>query len=163
MPLPDIDSIDTYGGALSNYEPIVDPTTDEDASWRNAYVCNVAMMTRTALRAVRRFKGHATTPADPSTGTVHEAMWGNTNGVKPSVVHNATGIYDVTFPASVDDELGTAHDVNLRWAMAQVEQSDGTFRAAHAKVTGANTVRIYTYSGTTLNDLSDEVICVLVW
>lgn len=163
MTLPDIDALSTYGGALANYSPVVDPTTDEDASARNKYAANVAMMTHTAPRALASFLGHATTPADPASGFVHDAMWGNALGVKPTVVKAGTGIYDMTWPASVNDELGVAHALNLRRALAQVESSDGTFRDAQAKVTSANSVRVYTFAVTTLNDLAGQVVTVWVW
>lgn len=161
--LPGIDSLATYGGEKADYAPIEDPTTDESAEHRNIVFANVAAMTQTSCRAMRSFTGHATTPADPVSGFVHAAVWGSDNGVKPTVAHSATGIYDITWPTDVTDELGETHSVNLRRAVAQVEQSDGTFRDAHPKVTSANVVRVYTYSGTTLDDLVDEVITVWVY
>lgn len=160
--LPEVDGIATYGGALANYQPPEDPTTDEDAAWRNLYVMNVAGMTHTLVRAMRSFLGNATTPGDPSTGFVHDSVWGSDNGVKPTVVNSGTGIYDLTWPTTVTDELGGVHTINFQRAWGAVESSAGTFEAANAKVTGPNTVRVYTYSGTTLNNLVGEVITVLV-
>jgi hypothetical protein len=160
--LPDTDALSTYGGALQNYSAVVDPTTDEDADSRNTYAGNVAMMTHTIVRAIRSFTGDSASPGDPGSGLIHDAVWGNDPGDKSSVANAGTGIYDLTWPATVLDELGNSHSIDFRRAWAQVEQSDGTFRAAHAKVTGPNTVRVYTYSGTTLNDLSTQVITVFV-
>ena len=155
--LPDVDTLATYGGALANAFQLVDPTTDEDAAWRNLYAMNVAAMTQTAVRAVRAFTGHATTPGDPASN-VHAAVWGNDNSLKPAVAHSGTGIYDITWATTMADGLGQTHSVNFRWARASVMQSDGTFRAAHAKVLSPNIIRVYTYSGTTLNDLVGELI-----
>lgn len=161
--LPGIDSLATYGGQLANYAPVEDPTTDEDAAWRNLYASNVAGATHTLPRALRSFVGHGTAPTDPPSGFVHDAVWGSANGVKPPVVRFGAGIVDLTWPSTVVDELGQTHSLNFRRALAQVESSDGTFRAAHAKVTGPNTVRVYLYSGTTLNDLVGQLVTVWVW
>lgn len=158
--LPGVDSIADYGGVFINDGNVEDPQTDESAAFRNLYAANVAALTHTAARAIRSFLGHATTPSDPGSGFVHDAVWDSSNDVKPTVANAGTGIYDLTWPTTITDELLVDHSVNFRRAHAAVESSDGTFRAAHAKVTGPNTVRVYTYSGTTLNDLVGQVITV---
>lgn len=148
MTLPDRDTLATYGGPMSNYSDPVDPTTDEDAAWRNKYAANVAMMTHTITRAFRSFVGGsagATALSDPSTGFVHDSLWGDSAAVKPSATYIATGTYDVIWPATVTDELGVTHTLSLRRAKGEVESSDGTARLAIAKVTAANKVRVYTY------------------
>lgn len=170
MTLPDRDTLATYGGPMSNYSEPVDPTVDEDAAYRNYYAANVAMMTHTITRAVRSFlgtTGGATAIADPASGLVHDALWGDGASVKPSVTHVQTGVYDAIWPASVADELGTSHTLSLRRAKAEVESSDGTCRIATAKVTGARTVRVYTFqalaNGTVFgSDLVGETITVFV-
>ena len=170
MTLPDRDTLATYGGPMSNYSDPIDPTTDEDAAFRNKYAANVAMMSHTIGRAARSFlgtTGGATAIADPSTGFVHDALWGDGASVKPSVTHVQTGIYDATWPSSVNDELGAAHTLTLRRAKAAVESSDGTLRIAEAKITGSQKVRIYTYealaNGTVFaSNLVNEVITVFV-
>jgi hypothetical protein len=147
-PLPSIDSLAAYGGEMRNYSDPVDPTTDEDASYRNKYAANVAMMTHTVTRAFRSFLGStagATAIADPSSGSIHDAVWGDSAAVKPSATSIPSGTYDIIWPATVNDELGTSHTLSLRRAWANVESSDGTKRDADAKVTGARTVRVYTY------------------
>lgn len=171
MTLPDRDTLATYGGPMANYSDPVDPTTDEDAAWRNKYAANVAMMTRTITRGARSFMGTtggATQIAEPSSGFVHDALWGDGSSAKPSATHVATGTYDVIWPATVTDELGTTHTLTIRRATAGAESSDGTLRLAHAKVTAAQTVRVYTYAPAvagavpTLADLVGEVITVFV-
>lgn len=171
MTLPDRDTLATYGGAMANYADPIDPTTDEDAAWRNKYAANVAMVTHTVTRAARSFLGStagASGISDPTTGFVHDAVWGDSSTVKPSATYIATGTYDVIWPATVNDELGTSHTLSLRRASANVESSDGSFRIATAKVTGARTVRVYTYAppvvGATpsLAQLAGEVITVFV-
>jgi hypothetical protein len=169
MTLPDRDTLATYGGEMQNYSDPVDPTTDEEAEWRNKYAANVAMATHTLTRAARSFlgtTGGATAVADPSTGFVHDALWGDTPGVKAAITHVATGTYDAIWPTQVLDELGDSHTLQIRRAWAQAESSDGTLRLAHAKVTSAQKVRVYTYqpasasSPPTLSDLVGETITV---
>lgn len=165
MVLPEVDSLDSFGGAMSNYTEVVDPTTDEDAAFRNAYVTDVAMMTHTITRAARSFlgtTGGATMIADPSSGFVHDAVWGSSPSVKPSATYIATGTLDLIWPSTVTDELGDSHTVQLRRATASVESSDGTFRLATAKVIGSAKVRVYTYENGALADLAGEVITVFV-
>lgn len=170
MTLPDRDSISTYGGALANYGAMVDPTTDEDAAWRNKYAANVAMMTHTITRSARTFlgtSGGATSVADPSTGFVHDAVWGDSSSVKPSVTHVQTGIYDIVYPSTVSDELAVDHSVAVRRAWGNVEQSDSTLRVAQAAVSSSQKVRVYTYKANAsgqllLDDLVGEIITVFV-
>ena len=168
MVLPDRDSLSTFGGALANYSDPVDPTTDEDAEWRNKYVANVAMMTHTVTRAARSFLGSTggvTQIADPSTGFVHDAVWGDGAGVKPTPSYVTTGTYELTWPSTVTDELGTTHAVSIRRAWASVESSDGTLRLAEAKVSASQRVTVYTYERTATGlvsgaNLVGEVITV---
>lgn len=171
MTLPDRDTLATYGGEMQNYTDPVDPTTDEEAEWRNKYAANVAMMTHTVTRAFRSFlgtTGGGTAISDPSSGFVHDALWGDSPSYKPGVTHIATGTYDVIFPTQVLDELSAAHTLQIRRAWAQAESPDGTLRLATAKVTSAQKVRVYTYapatttSPPTLAELAGETITVFI-
>jgi hypothetical protein len=137
--LPGIDTIATYGGALVDEAPVRDATTDESAASINLVKMNVAGATHTQDRAWVRFVGHATTPADP-TSNVHDAVWGDSVSVKPSPAKGGTGIYDITWPATVTDELGATHSVNLRTARCSIEGSALYF--ATATVTAPNVVRV---------------------
>ncbi len=160
---PDSSSLDDYGGALVNYAEVEDPTTDEDAAFRNQYASDTACMTVTAPRAIVTFVGHATTPADPSTGFVHAAGWGSGPSVKPVVTHVSTGRYLITYPATVNDPLVVSHTLNFRRAIAQVETA-GVMKSACAERTSANTITVYTYNAAgTLNDLVASNITVVVW
>ena len=173
MTLPDVDSLATYGGPLSDYSPVVDPTTDESAVFRNKYAANVAMMTQTAARAMRSFVGQtAATPIDPTVGFVHAAIWGAGPSVKPALTRTATGVWTVTWPATVNSELssalpsqggGVTHTVNLRRAFAQVE-CQGTKFDATARVTAANVVEVrgWTASGVA-DDLNGLTVTVWAW
>lgn len=173
MTLPDVDSLSTYGGALSDYSPVVDPATDESAVFRNKYAANVAMMTQTAARALRSFVGQtAAEPIDPTVGFVHAAVWGAGPSVKPTLARTSGGVWTVTWPATVNSELssalasqggGATHTVNLRRAFAQVE-CQGTKFDATARVTAANVVEVcgWTAAGVA-DDLDGLTVTVWAW
>lgn len=146
MTLPNTATFDTYGVRKSNYAPVEDPSTDEDADDRNEYVNDVASMTHTALRAWYAFVGHGTTPTD-ATSNVHDAVWGNDVSVKPTPAHSATGVYTITWPTSINDELDVDYSVNLRHAWANVEGS--TLYFVQCTVTAPNvvTVRVFNAAG----------------
>lgn len=119
MTLPDIDSTATYGGPKQDDRPVENPLTDESAADINKMKASVAGMTQTAERAIRRFVGHATTPPDAASNA-HFSVWGNTPDLKPPVTKGGTGVYDITYPATVLDELGEEHTVNLvdgKWSV----------------------------------------------
>lgn len=174
MTLPDVDSLSTYGGPVSDYSPVVDPTTDESAVFRNKYAANVAMMTQTAVRAICSFVGvTGANPTDPVVGFIHAAVWGAGPSVKPTVSRSGTGIWLVTWPATVSSELtsalaaqggGVTHNVNLRRARASVELSGSTKFDATARVVAANQVEVrgWTSAGA-LDDLNGLTVTVWAW
>ena len=162
--LPETTDVNELGGVLSNYGAVEDPTTDLDADADNKNRACTAMMTHSAIRAMRRFTGHAATPTDPASGFVHDAVWGSTAGVKPTVSIAAT-VYSVTWPASVSDELGVSHTTNLRMADAWVENTGATHYRASARVTSANVVevRCFNAAGTALDNVAGLNVCVVAW
>ncbi len=160
---PDTSSLDDYGGPMANLADVEDPTTDEDASFRNQYATDTACMSVIAPRAIVTFTGHATTPGDPGTGFVHAAGWGSGPGVKPTVTHVGTGHYLATYPATVVDPLGVTKTLNFRRAHAQVECA-GVMKHAAAEVTSANTVTIYTsLANGTLDNLAASLVTVWIY
>ena len=171
--LPDVDSLNTYGGARSDYAPVVDPVTDESAVFRNRYAANVAMMTQTVPRAMRSFVGATgATPTDPVSGFVHAALWGSGASVKPTMARTALGVWTVTFPTTVSSELtsaltsqggGLTHTVNFRRALAQVECA-GTLYHATAKVIAANVIEVRGWTGAAAaDDLNGLTVTVWGW
>jgi hypothetical protein len=160
MTLPAVDSIDTYGGELNEVAAVTDPTTDRPATGANQAYASVAEMTHTAIRAWRALVGHATTPTDPTT-SVHDAVWGSDNSLKPTIARSGAGVYTITWAATVDDELGEEHTVSLRRAWANVEGT--TAYVALATVTSANvvTVRVFDMAGAA-NDAVGSTITVFV-
>jgi hypothetical protein len=161
--LPDIDALATYGGALNNYAPVEDPSTDEDAGYRNKYATNVAAATHTVCRAWCAFVGKASSPPDDPSSNVHDSVWGNLLGVKPTVARTGPGVYTITWPTSVNDELGVAHTVNLRRCWPPNIEGATPYEAT-ATVTSPNvvTVRTFTVGTSTPNDAVGATITVFV-
>lgn len=147
MTAPDIDSLATYGGAMADYESVQDPTTDLAAAYWNKLAASVAAMTHTAPRAVRRFVGHATTPADPSSGLVHDSQWGSSSGVKPTVTRNGTGDITITWTSSQTDELGVSHTLNLRYAKGYAEGATAYHVQCSCPTANTVSVRIFDMAG----------------
>lgn len=160
--LPDIDTLGTLGGALENYEPVIDPLTDLDAGADNTSRGNVAMMTHTAIRAIRSFIG-GSPPTDPILAIVHDSVWGT--GVKPTVAWSSTGVYNVFFPVTVQDELGNPHAVNLRAGMATASGA-APYLVQAARLASVNAWRVYVWEFVggvpTLTD-DPALITLAVW
>lgn len=111
MTFPGTDTLATYGGLLSDYAAVEDPQTDRPASGANQAYASTAAMTHCVPRAYVVIVGNATTP----TVAEHDAAWGNTAGVLPTLVRNSAGDITVAWPATVTDELGTVGvAVNLK-------------------------------------------------
>lgn len=172
MPLPNISSLDDFGGPKANYAPITDPTTDEDAADRNRAFCDVAMMGHTAPRAFVRFVAvDGATPTEPA--NAHDAMWGSSVSVKPAVSRLGEGVWQITWPTTVNDELtpedealggGETHTVNIRAAIAQATPVGGVLKHASAVVASANTVVVYGYlANGTADDIAGSIVTVVIW
>lgn len=149
-----------YGGPFTDGHPVEDPTTDQSADQANQVMCDTAMSTHTATQAWVIFTGITYT-----SGTMviipddHDALWGSGTDVRPTVEQTAAGIYRVTWPANVDDELGDSHPVNMRAPDCSVYDVS----TKDARVIGAwtaNVVTINTYSGGALNALNGSKIKV---
>jgi hypothetical protein len=146
--VPDIDDFTaTYGGAKSNYWPVEDPTTDEDAAVRNLYAMNVAYMTGMCPRAWVRFTGAATTGA--MILVAHQSLWGNAVGVAPTLARTSAGLYTITWPTTVTDQLGTVHTLNFRGSWTNVRDLSATWND-NSNITSANvcTVQMRNQAGT---------------
>lgn len=150
MPLPDKDSFETYGGTKLDFIDVVDPTTDRSAEEVNAAFASGSMMTRTAVRAIVSF---AADGLDGYNNDVydHEAVWGNTLDLIPTVYHNSTGFWTITWPATVDDPLGEEHSVNFKWGWAQY--ASGTFGVVQVLITSPNVCQVFLFdaAGNSMN------------
>lgn len=143
--LPGIDSLETYGGRKDDYAPVEDPSTDESAAHRNLYAANVAAMTNTACRAWCALVGHGTSPTAP-VSNIHGAVWGDSTTVRPVTARTGTGVFTITWPETVLDELGEEHTVNLRRCWVNVEGSTLYFCTATVTASNVITLRVFNTS-----------------
>ena len=138
MTVPDIDDFNTYGGEISNYAPVEDPTTDRDAAKACQAYASTAAMTQTATRAWARMTCNTTT------GTLvlvdKDGLWPNTGPNAPTLLRNGTGDFTLTWPATVTDSRGVVHTLNFRGAAASLEGT--VFGFITATPASANSVRV---------------------
>jgi len=160
MTFPAIDALATYGGALANYAPIVDPTTDRDADAANQAYASTAAMTHTATQAWARFVTSATTPTLAVTNS-NDAAWGNSTPYQPAPTRSTTGIFLLTWPTTIIDELGATHTINFRWAEVSIEGAATMSGFARCVVTAPNVVRVHVFDTTfAAADLAGKTLLV---
>ena len=141
MTLPDSDALATYilADQVVNFSEPVDPNTDVDASGFNEAMASLAAMTRVSVRGFV-----VLTPGDGSaTLTDHDAVWGNSYLVAPTVEYTNTGRYTITFPATVTDALGEEHAVNIRRIKSMHVEDDGNVWHISGQKVTANSVRLF--------------------
>lgn len=143
--LPDQATLDTYGGALDNYRPVTDPTTDRDASMMNEALGDVAMMTRTNWRAWCRVTVNTTTGGMAI--VAHRAQWGSAPAVIPTPTRSSQGQFVLTWPATVTDELGGSKTLAFVGAACNVRTSNNVH--ANISAVSTNTVSIAVWNVTT--------------
>jgi len=142
MTLPNVDTIDSYGGLKKDYGiAVVNSETDRAADDANRAYANIAMATHTLCRAWVQFTSSATTP----TIVQHDALWGNTSFVAPTIVRSAQGIFDITWPTSVTPE--SAEDpININIRIAGGGNALGAvFRHVQCQRQTAVTLRVHTF------------------
>ena len=160
---PDISSVDDYGGILEDYDPVVDPTTDREATAMNQALVDTASMTQTAGRAWCRIVLGPTPTLANANGS--GAGWGNT--VPPTPAHpGGTGAFTVAWPATVVDAQGNTKSLNfMRIAACHLEGAlaGPTFGFAQAWVVSANEIGIGVADHTgTLSDMTGVILYVEV-
>lgn len=154
MTLPAKDDLASVGGAINDYRPVPDPTVERSAAFDNTIAADVVAATWTITRAFAAFVAGAS-PALSS----HDAVWGTGAGVAPVVAKTATGVFTVTWPATVNDVLGVSQSVNLRRAWPSLEGTTPGF--ATATVTSPNVVTVRTFNSSGVaNDLTGTIIVV---
>jgi len=114
---PDTPDITTFGAPYQDYDVIVDPTTELGSGPMNRLIAQVVATGHTAPRAWVKVavSGTVYTIAD------HDAVWGSTSGVRPTVTRTGLGVGTVTWAAAYADlqPLPETHTVTLRTASAQ--------------------------------------------
>lgn len=116
MTLPARDSAAVWGVPYADYKPVEDVTTDLSSVAFNEMAADVAMSTHTIGRAIVRFTGTTYTSGTQAITVVdHDALWGSSTGVKPTVVQTSAGRYIATWATTQSDELQVSHTINIRF------------------------------------------------
>lgn len=169
--LPNDASIANYGGSLQDYSAVRDASRDRAAAGVNPAFGDTAAMTKTSPRVWVRFRPNGTGAPTLAPSNAHGEHWNNGLNVPPVLARTAVGIYTVTYPATVFDEIpaglpganpaGTA--VNLRAAWDNVELGSTTNYDVKVSATTANvlTAKIFTIGTSTLVDPNDATIVSL--
>lgn len=151
MGLPGITSLPSYGGALSDYSPVADSTTDRSATGTNPAYADVAAMTHSALRAWTRMTLSASAPAL----VAWDATWkGNVTNVAPTLARSGVGTNTITYAATVFDEIPNGSPgytaagflLNLRAAFGTDRTGASALWHVRALVTSANVITVYTWN-----------------
>lgn len=100
--LPDASTYESLGGAIVDYDAIVDPTTDLPASADCEARANVAAMTRTVGRVWFNWSNDGTDGSIVS----FDSVIGNSAVNYPTIAKITTGQWHFTFPANAVDVTG---------------------------------------------------------
>ena len=160
MGLPNaLDPAVDFGLPYEDYSFQVDPQTDVAASIFEQVCVDLSAVSHTVGRAA----AYVTAGGTPVL-SAHDAVWGNTDAVKPTVTRNGVGDYTLTWASSYDDlnptpDRRVTHTVNFRYAQATLVASAlGAFGFIHVSWT-ANTVTVKTAdTGGTPADLDFVVV-----
>lgn len=157
--LPDVDTFATLGGALVNFDPIQDPTTDLDAGADNLTRMNAAAMTHT----VGRLWAQVTMASGAApTLVAHDSVWGNAALVAPTFTYVSTGTVTCTWPSTVTDENLVTHSVNFR-AAYRPSTHGVTLTHAQLDIVTANTATLRTYNAAgSLADVAGLVVDLFI-
>lgn len=158
MPLPTSQGLSDLGGIITDYSPVINPSTDLSAAFDTKSRATVAEMSRTASRAFIQF-----TLGTSPTINQWDDNWGNGISYLPVVAHTATGTYTITWPLTIVDALGATISTNFRVALASVNwDGAATIGILNTKVSSANVVTLKTYSANTLllNDMTGGIVVV---
>lgn len=101
--LPNTASINNYGGPKNDYSAPIDPSTDRSATGVNPAYGDLAAMTHTAFRVW----AHLTLYSSGAAPTVvaHDETWNNGNNVALVAARVSPGIFTMTYPSTVVDEI----------------------------------------------------------
>lgn len=154
---------DTYGGPYANERPVEDSTTEVDAPFFNEMGADTAAATRTAVRAWVAFAGLTYTAGDQSIAVVdHDAVWGGAIGVIPTIIQNPAGTYVITWPTTVDDELGETHTLDIQMPL-QPTLITATLMDVRVSAFTANTITLKTFSAAGAADALNGIPIKVSW
>lgn len=98
----------SLGGAIQNYSPVVDPSTDLDAAFDNQARCIAAENSQTTPKAIVIMSLGAGAAL-----VSYQSAWGNGATYAPTIAKVSTGKFRITFPSSIIDQLGNAQPLVL--------------------------------------------------
>lgn len=146
-------TIANYGGPFADRKLVRDPSTQMGSEKGNRLLEDVAQMTRTTPRAMVAFQlATSGSSIDPANVT-HTTVWGSGSTPKPTVTRSGAGEYTVTWPSSLDDELGVTESVVFTYACGQPNVRGSTDGRARISAIVSNVVTVKVYD--TSNVLSD--------
>ena len=172
MPLPDADSLATAGGALRDYSPVIDPTTDRSAAGANAAYANAMAATHTQPRTITRVKWAG---AGSPTILWHDEVWNNGSNPAPTVQRLGVGQGRIIHAngasgGTVVDEIASnlpggntnPHTLNLQVGWAGLEGATGALGCVFAVGCSNPYTTDFTFytivaGGVTLSDISNAV------
>jgi hypothetical protein len=159
MALPDKSTFDTIGGEIIDFSAVEDPNTDLAGAFNSEARADVAAMTRMIPRAFVAFVVTGTCPV-----VEHDAVWGNSLAVAPTVAYVSVGLYTVTWPTTVTDARGIIHSLNLRRGMANVD-SPGLFASVKRVAANVFSIQAYDAQGPSAGDPASptEPVTLIVW
>ena len=137
MTVPDLDSLSTYGGTTVDYSPPWDPRYQKSSQFYCKALSAAAGLTQTMPRAV------LTISSSPAV-TASKTLWSNGAGAAITVATSSAGVYVVTFPTTVYDDItsgypgytSAGHTVNLRAGWASVTRGTSADYVAQCNVSG---------------------------
>lgn len=92
-----------FGLPKSNFKPVVNPTTDLDASEYEEVAVTLAGYTMAADKAWVAVSAGTAASTSGQMLKAHGAIWGNTSTVAPTVARASTGSYTITWATSYTD------------------------------------------------------------
>jgi hypothetical protein len=152
MALPGVAAAATYGGILNDYTPSIDASTDRPAAGTNPAYADVAAMTHTITRLAVRMTllSAGTTPTLVS----WDATWNNGNNAAPVLARSSAGVFTITVPATVQDEIPLTSPGYIGPVTVNLRQGWGNARGAttwydvQVIPTAANVATVYFWKNT---------------
>ena len=159
MGLPtNLDPQTDFGLPKENYADIVDPETEIDYDEFENLAIGLAGVSHTAPRAMVVVSAAGASSA--ARVKMHDAVWGDTNTVRPTVTATATGVFTITWSTSYVDLNPTAsRQVSAAVSFKGCTVSPNALGHAHGTATGNSaTVSTTTLTGTASN-VDFTIVC----
>lgn len=154
---PETPDLATFGAPYRNADAVEDPETDVAAEALNRLIAQVCMLSGPAVRA----RARVSVSGGLASVVAHDAVWGSSNGVRPSATRSSAGIITVAWAAEYDDQQATpeSHPVQIRFVDSVTVK--GTDLRATYEILSASSVKVYVRnSAGTLTDPDEFCLAV---